>query len=179
MAKNHPTLGLTPQGLWLYAPTLSPELEEAFEAQLSGAAPSRNQDFERYTRSPHREARWLYRHARRLRAQIWEALWLRAERPLPGEADQRALLRAVESLSEEERSGLLKGLGAELTFQPWGEELEGHLSGLPPMRYEIELRPASYLRLYLSPIVHMAITRVDTELGRAIGDALDGPVGGA
>ena len=170
--------GLTPQGLWLYAPTLSPELEEAFEAQLSGEAPSRNQDYERYTRAPHREARWLYRHAKRLRAQIWEALWVSAERSLTGDADQRSTLRAVESLSEEGRAALLKGLWAELKFQPWGEALEGHLSDLPPMRYEVELRPASYVRLYLSPIVHLAITRVDPELGRAIGDALDGPVGG-
>lgn len=170
---------LKPDGLWLYAPTLPADLEVAFERQCSGEAPSRNQDFERYARWPDQQARWLYRHARRLRAQIWEALWVDAGRELSGLADQPAVLQALEGLSEAERGGLLKRLKADLKVTQWGDELTSEtLKGLPPMRYEIQLQPARYLTLYLSPIVHLAISRVDPELGRSIGDALDGPPGG-
>lgn len=165
-------------GLWLYASALPPALERAFDAQLRGEAPSRNQDFERYAQWPHREARWLYRHARRLCAQLWEALCVSAELELSSGLSAPELLSFVQGLSEQERAQLLSGLQAELQVSPWPEELKPSALGLPPMRYEIELRPASYLKLYLSPILHLAITRLDQELGRSIGDALDGPRGG-
>jgi len=169
---------LKPNGLWLYASTLPADLEVAFELQRSGEAPSRNQDFERYTRWPDQQARWLFRHARRLRAQIWEALLIKGGVELGGLADQRAMMASIMERSEEERKALLSGLVATLKVEAWSEALSAEWSAeLPPMRYEIELRPASYLTLYLSPIVHLAITRVDPELGRSIGDALDGPPG--
>lgn len=166
---------LKSQGRWLYVPVLPADLERAFELQCSGQAPSRNQEYERYTCWPDQQARWLYRHARRLRAQIWEALWVHAD----GEdAEQEKILHMIRSFSEDERKQLLKGLKAELKVYAWDEVDLLIGDPLPPMRYEIELKPAHYLTLCLTPLVHVAITRIDPELGRSIGDALDGPLGG-
>ena len=166
---------LKPEGLWLYAPTLTEELEASFEAQLTGEAPSRNADYERYTHAPHRRARWLYRHAQALRADLWRALCERAGLPHP--TDDEALLVFVGALSEAERLALLAPLEAELTLSEWPEYVQADVRGLslPPRRYELEVRPSDALTLYLAPIMHLALTRIDAELGRTLGDALDGP----
>ena len=163
-------------GLWLYAPTLSAEVAACFEEHLKGEAPSRNQAFYRYTQEAPRRARWLYQRATSLRAALWCALWLREGRELP-RGGEPEVPSAVERLSEAEQTALLKPLEASLNLEPWAESLRDEVArlGLPPMRYELEVTPSEALTLYLAPVMHLAITRLDPTLGRALGDALDGP----
>jgi hypothetical protein len=66
---------------------------------------------------------------------------------------------------------------ASLSFEPWPEDAE-EVSTRPPARYSVRLDLVHdgdrVTRLSLSPIEMRLITALDPELGRRIGDELDG-----
>lgn len=140
-------------GMWMYFPYLPDELQEAFDWLLSDPRPSRNQHFEQY-KDPHiKQARRVLKETQKMVESL----------ALPPIEDPQKALWKVEMLSLD-----------------WPETMDESLCAtLPPFRYQVHITWTTFdlteYELFLTPAHLRLITRLNEEIGRRIGDELDGP----
>ena len=142
-----------PRGAWMYLPLLPAGVHAHLTSLSRGDAPSRNQNFNLYEDPDMKRAVWLFKRARYF----------------------VKVLRAQLEAHHECASPTQEPFDAEFKMKTWNEA--DRSDELPPYRYEVHLKLGEKRdhELYLTPAEMTAITIFNPHVGRAVGDALDGP----
>ena len=142
-----------PRGAWMYFPLLPSDVQTHLISLSRGDAPSRNQNFNLYEDPDMKRAVWLFKRARYFVKVLRIHLEAHSNCPSPTQ----------------------EPFDAEFKMKDW--DASERSDELPPHRYEVHLKLGEKRdhEIYLTPAEMTAITIVNPHVGRAVGDALDGP----